>query len=86
MTCGPVGAVRSKAAAHPVAGSCIFDPSLLLGDQAPHELGPFHSPSSQRVLPFPHLQRSVIRPTAFRSAAVGTEESPKRNATFIDNK
>ena len=41
MTCGAVGAVRSKAAAHPVAGSCIFDPSLLLGDQALHELGPF---------------------------------------------
>jgi hypothetical protein len=54
MTCGAVGAVRSKAAAHPVAGSCIFDPSLLLGDQALHELGPFHSPCSKRVLPFPH--------------------------------
>jgi hypothetical protein len=35
----------------------------LLGDQALHEPEPFHSPCSQRVLPFPHLQRSVIRST-----------------------
>ena len=41
MTCRVVGADRAQAAAPPVAGSCIFDPSLLLGDQALHELGPF---------------------------------------------
>jgi hypothetical protein len=41
MTCRVVGADRPQAAAPPVAGSCIFDPSLLLGDQALHELGPF---------------------------------------------
>jgi hypothetical protein len=41
MTCGVVEAVWSRAAAPPVAGSCIFDPSLLPGDQALHELGPF---------------------------------------------
>lgn len=30
----------SHAAAPPVAGSCIFDPSFLLGDQALNKLGP----------------------------------------------
>jgi len=41
MTCRVVGADRPQAAAPPVAGSCIFDPSLLLGNQALHELGSF---------------------------------------------
>jgi len=31
----------SRPAAPPVAGSCIFDPRLLLGNQPLHELGPF---------------------------------------------
>jgi hypothetical protein len=39
MTCRVVGADRPRAAAPLVAGSCIFGPGLLLGDQALHELG-----------------------------------------------
>ena len=39
--CHAVGAVCSQAAAPPVVGSCIFDPGLLLGNWALHELGPF---------------------------------------------
>jgi hypothetical protein len=41
MTCRVVGADRPQAAAPPVAGSCIFDPSLLLGDHVLYELESF---------------------------------------------
>jgi hypothetical protein len=34
-------ASQIRATVRPVAGSCIFDPSLLLGYQAMHKLGPF---------------------------------------------
>ena len=41
MICAVVGAVRPRSTSASCGRLCIFDPGLLLGDQALHELGPF---------------------------------------------
>src|ERR1035441_7876654 len=41
MTCAVVGAVRPRSTSASCGRLCIFDPGLLLGDQALHELGSF---------------------------------------------
>ena len=60
---------------------------LLPGHQALHEPEPFHSPCSQRVLPFPHLQGPVSGPH-LRTVPVRAEDegSPEFPPVFTRNR
>jgi hypothetical protein len=59
MTCAVVGAVRPRSTSASCGRLCIFDPSLLLGDQALHELGPF------LLVPPRHLRVAASRRLGF---------------------